>query len=141
LDQLAPAATRLTAIQGNIDSDSLLTVPRKLRQARDRDLQKPPDHGFSSITLQLEDPLPWEKLHAVLSHVTTHYAEQLVRLKGVVYTPEHNQPFLVQGISGKLYPPTRLPSRISDDGIGRLVFISHGEMEGLTEALSALGRL
>lgn len=141
LDQLAPAATRLIAIQGDIDPDSLLNLPKKFRQWHDPKLQKLPEHSFSSITLQLESPIPWERLHAVLSHITTHYSEQLVRLKGLVYTTENNQPLLVQGSSGKLYPPTHLPSRISDDGIGRLVFISHGEIKGLTEILSALGRL
>jgi G3E family GTPase len=134
LDQLAPAATRLTAMHGVIDADDLFfNAEKKFRQQRDPKLPDLPNHEFNSSTLQLDTPLPWERLHAALTHITTHYSDQLVRLKGLVYTPEQNQPLLVQGVAGKLYPPTRLSSRSSDDGVGRLVFISHGEMKGLTE--------
>ena len=134
LDQLAPAAIRLVAVQGALDPGALLNLPKKFRRLRDTELPDLPDHGFSSITLQLEAPIAWERLQAALAYLTTHY-KQLVRLKGLVYTPEQSQPLLIQGSSGKLYPPTRLPSRPSDDGIGRLVFISSGEIKGLTEAL------
>ncbi len=135
LDQLAPTATRLTAVQGVVDPDVLLNVSEKFRRLRDEGLPDPPDHGFSSITLQLEAPIAWDRVEAALVYLTTHYGKQLVRVKGLVYTPEQNRPLLVQGAAGKLYPPTRLPSRLSDDGIGRLVFISHGEINGLSEAL------
>ena len=93
-----------------------------------------PDHGFSSITLQLEAPIPWECLQSGLLYLTTRY-KQLVRLKGLVYISGQDQPLLVKGATGKRYPPTQLPSRSCDDGIGRFVFISEGEITGLTEAL------
>ena len=134
LDQLAPAATRLTAVQGEIDPNVLLNFPKKFRRLRDTELPDFPDHGFSSITLQLEVPIPWERLQSALLYLTTHY-KQLVRLKGLVYISGQEQPWLVQGTAGKLYPPTQLPSRSSDDGIGRLVFISKGEITGMTEAI------
>jgi len=135
LDQLAPAATRLTAVQGEVDPELLLNLPGKFRRLRDEDLPDPPEHRFHSITLQLEAPIDWARLEAALVYLTTHYSKQLVRLKGLVYTPEQSWPLLVQGAAGRLYPPTRLPSRLSDDGIGRLVFISQGEIKGLSEAL------
>ncbi|MGZ8237636.1 MAG: GTP-binding protein, partial [Methylobacter sp.] len=59
------------------------------------------------------------------------------RLKGMVYTPGQDEPLLVQGTAGRLYPATRLPVRTSDDGIGRLVIISPGEVKGLAEDLMA----
>jgi len=63
------------------------------------------------------------------------YSKQLVRLKGMVYTPEQNEPLLVQGTVGRLYPAMRLPVRASDDGIGRLVIITRVEVRGLAEEL------
>jgi len=134
LDQLAPAATRLTAVQGEIDPNALLNFPKKFRRLLDTERPDLPDHGFSSITLQLEVPIPWERLQSALLYLTMNY-KRLVRLKGLVYISGQNQPWLVQGTAGKLYPPTQLPPRSSDDGIGRLVFISKGEIAGLTEAL------
>ncbi|WP_340122210.1 GTP-binding protein [Methylobacter svalbardensis] len=136
LDQLAPAATRLTAVQGALDPDALLNFPKKFRRLRDTEKPDLPGHGFSSITLQLE-PLPWERLQKMLEYLIAHYPKQLVRLKGMVYTPEQNQPLLVQGTAGRLYPTTRLPVRTSDDGIGRLVIVTLGEVKGLAEELMA----
>jgi len=135
LSALAPAATRLTAVQGELDHKALLNLPNKFRRLRDNDLPELAEHGFSSITLQLEHPLPWERLQKALEYLMTRYPKQLVRVKGMVYTSEQNQPLLVQGGAGRLYPATRLPVRASDDGIGRLVIITLGEVQGLAEEL------
>ncbi len=45
----------------------------------------------------------------------------------------------MQGTAGRLYPATRLPVRASDDGIGRLVIITQGEVKGLAEDLMTCG--
>ena len=137
LDQLSPAAIRLTAVQGELDPNALLNLPNKFRRLREAEQPDLPDHGFSSITLQLEHPLPWERIQKALEYLIAHYPKQLIRLKGMVYTPEQNQPLLVQGAAGRLYPSTRLPVRTSDDGIGRLVIIIRGEVKGLAEELMA----
>lgn len=137
LDQFAPAATRLIAVHGAIDPDELLNFPKKFRRLRDDELPDLPDHGFSSITLQLEHPLPWKRLQKVLEYLIAHYPNELVRIKGIVYTPEQNEPLLVQGTTGRLNSATRLPVRTSDDGIGRLVIITHSKVTGLAEDLMA----
>jgi G3E family GTPase len=72
-------------------------------------------------------------LQKALEYLIVRYSKQLVRLKGIVYTPERNEPLLVQGTAGRLYPATRLPVRASDDGVGRLVIITQGEVKGLAE--------
>ena len=133
LSALAPAATRLTAVQGELASDLLLNRSKKLRPLRDTELPDLPDHGFHSVTLQFEHPLPWERLQKALEYLIARHSKQLVRLKGMVYTPGQDEPLLVQGTAGRLYPATRLPVRASDDGIGRLVIITQGEVNGLTE--------
>ena len=137
LDQLSPAAIRLTAVQGELDPNALLNLPKKFRRLREAEQPDLPDHGFSSITLQLEHPLPWERIQKALEYLIAHYPKQLIRLKGMVYTTEQNQPLLVQGAAGRLYPSTRLPVRTSDDGIGRLVIIIRGEVTGFAEELMA----
>jgi G3E family GTPase len=137
LSALAPAAARLIAVQGELDPDALLNVPEKLRRVRDAELPDLPDHRFNSITLRLEHPLPWERVQKALEYLISRYSKQLVRLKGMVYTPEQDEPLLVQGVAGRLYPATRLPVRVSDDGIGRLVIITQGEVKGLLDDLMA----
>jgi G3E family GTPase len=137
LSSLAPAATRLIAVQGEIDPDVLLNCPKKLKRLSDHELHDFAEHSFHSITLQLQRPLPWELLEKSLAYLITHYAKQLVRLKGMIYTPGQNEPLLVQGVAGRLYPAIRLPVRTSDDGIGRLVIITQGEVKGLAEQMKA----
>lgn len=137
LSALAPAATRLIAVQGELDPDALLNIPEKFRRVRDAELPDLPDHRFNSITLRLEHPLPWERGQKALEYLISRYSKQLVRLKGMVYTPDQDEPLLVQGVAGRLYPATRLPVRVSDDGIGRLVIITLGEVKGLLDDLMA----
>jgi G3E family GTPase len=134
---LAPAATRLIAVQGELDPDALLNCSKKMRRLRDTERPDLPEHGFNSITLRLEHPLSWERMQKALAYLIANYSKQLVRIKGMVYTLGQDEPLLVQGVAGRLYPATRLPVRTADDGIGRLVIITRGEVKGLAEDLMA----
>jgi len=133
LSVLAPAATRLTAVQGALDYDALFNSTKKLRHLLDAGSADLPDHTFNSISLRFEQPMPWERLQKILERLIADYPKQLLRVKGMIYTPGQSEPLLVQGAAGKLYPVTRLPSRAADDGVGRLVIITYGEIKGLAE--------
>lgn len=136
LERLAPAATRLQAIQGAIDPSVLMafTKPDRYRLKAGQPI---PEHGFRHISLQLDHPIAWENLKLALENLLNRYPRQLLRFKGVVYTPDNNEPLIVQAAAGKLYPPERIPARSSDDGRGHLVVITDGEMRDLPEALMA----
>ena len=51
LDQLAPTATRLTAVQGEVDPDELLNLSEKFRRLRDENLPDLPEHGLKQYHL------------------------------------------------------------------------------------------
>jgi G3E family GTPase len=72
-------------------------------------------------------------LHTVLENLLNEHREHIVRLKGVVFTLEHNQPMVVHGITGRLFPPVPLPNRAETGNRGRLVLITTGEINGLAE--------
>jgi G3E family GTPase len=135
LGQLAPAATHLIAVQGEIDPNVLFKVTKPFRHQRGDGAAAIPGHTFNTITVKLTTPIPSQRLHTALTYLTTHYSAQLVRLKGLVYTTEQNQPLMVHCVAAKLYPPSQLPHRSSDDGIGRLVVIYTGEIPGLAESI------
>lgn len=137
LDQLAPAAMHLMAVQGDIDVDVILNTGKKIRPLHKDKLPLLAAHAFNTISVQLPVAMPWQQLHTALSYLTTYYSEQLVRLKGLVYTPECPQPLLIQGVAGRLYPPTRLAQRVSDDGVGRLVVIYTGDIANFTNIVLA----
>jgi G3E family GTPase len=136
LDHLAPAAAKIQSAHGNIDPDSLLRLPKQNRYRLKTDTPMP-QHDFSSATLQLDQPVSWPRLQAALENLIDRYSDQLLRLKGVVYTTENSEPLCVQGSTGRLYPPIPLPARASDDGRSRLVFITDGEVQGLIETVKA----
>ncbi len=138
LDKLAPSAVRLNVVQGEVAPDLLLGLSKKIRPLGQ--MQNDVEHRFNSISLQLDDPIAWPRLQIALESLLNKHPQQLVRLKGVVFTPEHPEPLLIQGVSNKLYHPVRLPVRSTDDGKGRLVFITAGDVTSLAEDLMAILR-
>ncbi|NOT13251.1 MAG: GTP-binding protein [Methylococcaceae bacterium] len=141
LDQFVPATPRITATHGNIESSSLLATHMPFRSNKIFDCQALPEHFFRSDTVHLDFAVSWSCLENALQAIIKRYPEQIIRIKGMVYTHESSEPLLVQGSSERLYPPTRLPTRKADDGIGRLVFICRSEISTLTEeVITAMGK-
>ncbi|MGZ8947066.1 MAG: CobW family GTP-binding protein [Methylococcaceae bacterium] len=132
LDSLAPAATRLQAVQGNIDPEALLSFAGVDRY-RLKSETALPEHGFNSITLQFDHQLRWEYWQMVLENSLGRQTKRWLRLKGVIYTPDDNCPLLVQGATGRLYPPVRLPPENTNDSRSRLVLITDGDVNNLAE--------
>jgi len=139
LDKLAPSAARLNVVLGAVAPDLLLDLSKKMRPLGQ--MQNDVEHRFNSISLQLDDPIACPRFQIALESLLNKYPLQLVRLKGVVFTPECPEPLLIQGVSNKLYPPVRLPVRASDDGKSRLVFITVGDVTSLAEDLMAILRV
>lgn len=136
LNHLAPAAIKMQAVHGDIDPAALLTPSGRNRYRLKTDTPIP-EHSFNSITLQFDQPVSWPRLKTALETLLDRHAAQLLRLKGVVHTMEHNASVCVQGSAGRLYLPALLPARASDDGRGRLVFITDGEIPELIETVKA----
>jgi G3E family GTPase len=133
LKELAPATPRLEVIKGEFDPEVLLNFGGKFRAVGSLAVIDGPDHGFSSISLHFDQPMAWPRLHTVLENLLDEHREHIVRLKGVVFTLEHNQPMVVHGITGRLFPPVPLPNRAETGNRGRLVLITTGEIKGLAE--------
>jgi len=95
-----------------------------------------PAHNFRSISLHLEQILPWQQLQAILQELLTRHPQDLLRIKGVVYLAEQTEPMVIQAASNRLYRPAPLPRRAADDHRGRLVFIVNGEPKALATDLN-----
>ncbi len=135
LAELAPAAARLHAVQGDLDP---AVLPRAIAYRRVPSGIEPPDHGFRSVSLYLR-AVPWPRLQEALESLLARHPD-LVRVKGVAHLPDRLEPVAVHGVAGRLYPPVTLPPRVATDGHGRLVLIACGPVSPLTEELAiALG--
>lgn len=114
LAELSPTAQRLQAINGKVDTAHLLALPKKFRYLDDKPPAELPDHGFNSVSLHFEQPMPWLKLEPVLRDIIVKYKDRLLRLKGVIFDPAFDHPLLIQASVDALHPPTHLPARASD---------------------------
>jgi G3E family GTPase len=138
LDELAPATPRLRAVRGELDPAALLSSGGTGFRRGPRGTGRP-DHGFRGYSVFLPEPVPWPRLREILEELLARHPS-LVRVKGVVYLPDGPEPVAVHGAAGRLFPPVALPARESDDGRGRLVFITLGPMNHPgEELLAALG--
>jgi len=137
LARLAPGSVRLQAIQGDVAQEAVMSVaPASYRLKSSFAV---PEHHFYSVSLQLDQAVAWERLQPVLERLLQRYAGRLVRLKGVVYTPDNASPLLVQAAGNVLFPAMRLSAKANNDTRGRLVFITDGlEAEFSGELMSVL---
>lgn len=95
--------------------------------------QVPIVHGFASISVHLQTPLAWSQLQGNLQKLLQLHAPDLLRIKGVVYFDTQPEAWVIQATGDRLYPPTLLPSRSTDDQRGRLVFITRADVNKLAD--------
>ena len=139
IEKFAPNATKINAPFGAISPSLLFTQQTADKKTLQRNQAE--DYltakRFKNICLRFENRIEWHLLQPVLIDLLTTYHRELVRVKGVIYTQEHEKPMIVQGGNGYLHPPTFLEMREFNDEIGRLVFITDGELVNLAEDLMA----
>lgn len=130
----APATPTLTATRDPFDACTLQSrTPPSFRRVPSG--QALPEHGFRSLSLYLEHTPSWPQLQATLQTLLTNHADDLIRIKGVVYVPDCATPFAVHGVAGHLHPPVPLPERPNQDRRSRLVLITISNPEHLANEL------
>jgi G3E family GTPase len=137
LAQIAPVTPVYSPARGDLDPQ-FLKKPRVDERARGTAGGELPAHGFHSVSLDLDDPLPWPRLQTVLAGLLERHRSDLMRVKGIVHLPGRSDPMAIHAAAGRLHPPLELPRRPSDDGRSRLVFITAGPMAALADDLRAL---
>jgi len=130
LDALAPAVPRFQAAHGAIDPAALLAAMLGAERKMPGGTEVP-GHGFRSLSLHLRTAVSWPLLREVLENLLDRHGARLVRIKGVVHLRERFEPVALHGAAGRLYPPAVLAVRAGQDGLGRLVFITAGPLDGL----------
>jgi G3E family GTPase len=74
--------------------------------------------------------------HAEARAQVVWYSNELVRIKGIVYSPESPEAWAIHAAGGRLYPPVSLPVRPNQDRRSRLILITAFGLELLTQELS-----
>lgn len=133
----APATPTLMATGDLFDTSTLQSKsPSTFRRIPSG--QTLPEHSFRSASLYLEHTPSWPQLQATLHTLLEIHADDLIRIKGVIYSPEHATPVAVHAVPGHLYPPVPLPERPNLDKRSRLVLITISNPEQLANDLLTL---
>jgi G3E family GTPase len=135
LKTLAPTTPTMVATLDSFDAAGLLSVgPLPLRRLPSE--ASSPEHNFRSLSLYLDHAPNLPHLQSVLQALLARYPDELLRIKGIVYSPEPTEAWAIHAAAGRLYPPVNLPIRADQDRCGRLIFIARSGLEQLAKELS-----
>jgi G3E family GTPase len=83
-------------------------------------------HDIETFSLTCEQPVEWRAFSNWLTTLKTKYADQLLRVKGVVHVAGEDDPIAIHGVHHVFHPPMRLPDMEASDPRSRIVFITRG---------------
>ena len=83
-------------------------------------------HGIETFSLTCERPVEWRAFASWLTTLKISYADQLLRVKGVVHVAGEEEPIAINGVHHVFHPPMRLPQADSSDRQSKIVFITRG---------------
>jgi G3E family GTPase len=87
----------------------------------------------SAISLLAEAPLEWRPFDAWLRKIRLTYAEELLRVKGILNTADSQLPLVIHGVHHVLHTPVQLAAWPDDDRRTRIVLITRGLAKGVIE--------
>jgi G3E family GTPase len=140
---LNPVAPILEARNGAIDVASLFPAgfidpdrPCDLVVTRDGFADRDPHHAHDvlAVSLVADAPLDWRAFDAWLRSIRIAYAEQLLRVKGMLDIAAARGPVVIQGVHHVVHAPIALESWPDADRRSRIVLIVRGLPPGLIEA-------
>lgn len=91
-------------------------------------------HGIETFSLSCERPVEWRAFSDWLTALKTSYADQLLRVKGVLNVASEDEAIAINGVHHVFHPPMRLPHGTSSDQRSRIVFITRGLPRDIVEA-------
>ena len=139
LDQLNPAAPKLTAVHGAVDAAQLF-ARRTDHVPENGDSHHFPGDGIGTFCLRRKEPLHAVTLGVFLQVIAEHCGPRLLRLKGLVDVVESpGRPAVIHGVQHVFHPPAWLDAWPDEDRGTRIVVISQGLearwLENLLEVL------
>ena len=142
LEELNPAAQKLTAIHGALDATRLFDARRDDATRYDAALYETSKHrhGVNTFCLRREKPLHAATLSLFLQLVAEHCGAKLLRLKGLVDVVESpGRPAVIHGVQHVFHPPAWLDEWPDEDRSTRIVVISQGlDAQWLQDVLEML---
>jgi len=132
-----PRAEAIEARHGAVSADALLdsgdgvSTGLRLGDAASRPAH---GHGVESFTLYAERPLYWRPFQRWLTALRVRRAQQLLRVKGILYLEGEAHPVAIHGVRHIFHRPEPLEHLVEVPRRSRLVFIARRDIRGEVEA-------
>ncbi|UNU73847.1 GTP-binding protein [Moraxella nasovis] len=82
--------------------------------------------AVQSIVLEYDKAIDWAVFGLWLSLLLNQYGEHILRIKGMLYLDNVDQPIFIHGVQHCLYPPEHLSKPLWSKQVSKLVFICRG---------------
>ncbi len=132
-----PRAEAIEARHGAVAAEELLESGDEVAVAlrlKDAATGTAHGHGVSSFTLGADRPLPWQAFQRWLTAVRVRRAQQLLRVKGILYLEGEPHPVAIHGVRHIFHRPEPLEHLAEVPGRSCLVFIVRGDLRDEVEA-------
>ncbi|MBV6657406.1 MAG: GTP-binding protein [Devosiaceae bacterium] len=97
------------------------------------------DHGISSASIELDDPIPASVFDFWLDTLMAFKGSDILRLKGIIHIEGTDQPMVFHGVQHILETPVPLSSELETTGTSRIVVIARNvEKSDLEASLNML---
>lgn len=142
IDALNPGVPIRTAIHGEIDPSELFLLASRSATIVPGPAPSDQAHGHTHDHAHTSDrhrhdkiqahaistaqKLDWDRLRTFLETVFSLRGEAFLRVKGIVWLEDADDPVLIQGVGNAFSPPKRLDRDPDGEGLSRLVFIHDG---------------
>jgi G3E family GTPase len=148
LSALNPAARLYDSVLGELNPRVLFAD--SIRQLPTTGLIRGSGGGYSGLAASrhtaatassflLEHPVHWSGIAAWTAYAAENFGQRLLRVKGIFVVADDDSCAVIHGIGNFFHPPERLPRNTVDDGVSRLVCITHGlDLKDLQASLKFL---
>ena len=132
-------ATQHKIAHGKIESDFIIDVglfdptgkcaePQRWLRApvKAKSMLKNQHNEISSFTVTLPSPINWRDLKPVILKLCQTHGTNLLRLKGIIYAADLDEPIAIHAVHFTPYPPTELEGWIEEEPTNRIVIIGKG---------------
>jgi len=103
-----------------------LRAPNKPRKATLPQTTNVHDDNIVNFTVVMPSPLKWTRLKPHLLWFCQTYGKNLLRLKGVIYAEDQQDPLAIHAVHFTPYPPTPLEGWHEENKQSRIVIIGKG---------------
>jgi G3E family GTPase len=82
-------------------------------------------HGIKCFSLKIDEPVEYRSFSTWLNALKIRYADQLLRVKGIVHVAGEDTPIAIHGVHHVFHPPMRIHKNGTGE-VSQLVFITRG---------------